>query len=1030
METLYPRQGSVFSTAAARDSDGRFVVAGAFVQGIWPGVPQGIAVGRYTASGKPDSTFGSAGAAVSTTMGPLPSGFSALPQVVTPLPDGAVLVAGTAASNLFVERFAADGTLDRSFGAGGLVKRSVGLSAGETDGSVLALKPLADGTLVFVHTAGQPAGALSIEHLSPAGAKLSQTVYSQPEWQVGAYTGFPTWHDAHVFPNGSVLTLGTVSSPYTAPCPCALQGFILRRFNPDGSVDTSFGTGGGMVATGFSTGVYAETLDVGDDGRIVVSGTVSNTTSFLLARYLPDGTLDKSFGQGGSTTLANPPCCSASPASLAVAPDGSVFSGTDFLAVVKLDKNGTPDARFGSGGTFTTPGGGWVIALFPEPDGGVIASLRDISTGKFELVRLTAAGALDPDFGTQSIAAGVPPPSGALALATSGSKVALAGFGQDNTGRTGIHVAVLDRGGPANGFGASGEVTLAVGDTSRATAAGIDAAGRIVVGGDATVSGVRRWIAARFRVDGTPDPGFGANGIVRSTESGADDGVAGLVVLPDSRVLLLVRQGGRSLLVRLAADGSLDRGFGDVALPSGSAALAALPGGRVVVAADGLACAFVDAAGEVTHVTGPAVPSATPGGIEVQRNGEIVVAGTTSAGIAVARRLAGGALDPSFGNGGIAVKDGVDAVGLSLQRDGRIDVAVNPRTGPQLAVVRFLYTGELDSSFGKNGLAGALDGGVTSAVAGDILVAGTVPSPRGTDFGLAGLYEQPLTGSVGGVLYHVTPQGAVRRVGSDETQPAWSPAAGRLADITMNDGTVDVAVRHGSARRLITDSPLADGAVVDGSPQWSRDGRLLAVLVLDAQGHPEFAVFHAAGGQPLRLVHAHTAAWAGAHELAFATDGDVVEMIDADTGRIRRVAKGWTVVPSPDGHVLAVSGDGWSLVRPNGRVIGHLPTRLYDPRWAPDGRHLSGFDRLRLAIVDLKGHERRLPIHAGEEARAPVWSLDGRLIAFVNKAHGDYFLDFVNAATGEEAHRWVPGGGFEHADPAWDATGVYVPEGS
>jgi uncharacterized delta-60 repeat protein len=948
-----------------------------------------------------------------------------------------VLVAGTAASNLFIERFAADGSLDRSFGTGGLVKRPVGQSAGETDGSVLALTPLPDGTLVFVHTVGQPEGAmyasypgnLSIEHLSPAGTKLSETRYSQPEWQVGPYTGSPTWHDAHVFPDGSVLTVGTVLSPYSASGPGSLEVFILRRFNPDGSVDTSFGRGG-MVVTGLSSsGVYAESLDIGDDGRIVVSGTVSNTTSFLLARYLPDGTLDKSFGQGGSTTLVNPPCCSASPGSLAVAPDGSVFSGTDFLAVVKLDKNGNPDAGFGSGGKVTTPGGGWVFALFPEPGGGVIASLRDISTGKFELVRLTAAGALDPDFGTQSIAAGVPPPSGALALATSGSTVALAGFGQDNTGRTGIHVAVLDKGGPAKGFGASGEVTLAAGDTSRATAVGIDAAGRIVVGGDATVSGVRRWVAVRLRRDGTTDPAFGTGGIVRSTESGSDDGVAGLVVLPDSRVLLLVRQGGRSLLVRLASGGSFDGSFGDVTLPSGSAALAALPGGGAVVAADGLACAFVDASGKVTHVTGPAVPSATAAGIEVQRNGEIVVAGTTSAGIAVARRLPGGALDPSFGNGGITTKDGVDAVGLSLQRDGRIDVAVNPRTGPQLSVVRFLYTGELDSSFGKNGLAGALDGGVTSAVANNLLVAGTVPSSRGTDMGLVYLYDQSLTGSVAGTLFHVTPTGVVRRIAAHTTQPAWSQAARRLADIAMDDGTVDISIRHGSGSRLITDSPLADGAVILGSPEWSRDGKLLAVQVLDAAGRREFAVFHAGGGQPLRLVHAHTAAWAGAHELAFATDGDVVETIDADTGRVHRVAKGWTVVPSPNGHMFAISGDGWSVVRPNGSVVGHLPTRLYDPRWAPDGRHLSGFDRLRLAIVDLKGHERRLPIHAGSEARAPVWSLDGRLIAFVNKTRGSYFIDFVNAATGKEVHRWTPGGGFEHADPTWDATGIYIPEG-
>jgi hypothetical protein len=47
----------------------------------------------------------------------------------------------------------------------------------------------------------------------------------------------------------------------------------------------------------------------------------------------------------------------------------------------------------------------------------------------------------------------------------------------------------------------------------------------------------------------------------------------------------------------------------------------------------------------------------------------------------------------------------------SVLRDGRIDVAVRPRTAPRFAVVRFLATGQVDSSFDDGGLAGAVNSG-------------------------------------------------------------------------------------------------------------------------------------------------------------------------------------------------------------------------------------------------------------------------------------------------------------------------------
>ena len=88
---------------------------------------------------------------------------------------------------------------------------------------------------------------------------------------------------------------GTASAP----------DFALARFHPDGTLDTSFGTGGVVVADfagGFDV-IYG--LAVQSDGKLVAAGTVESVDSadIAVARYLPDGDLDPTFGDGGLVTV-------------------------------------------------------------------------------------------------------------------------------------------------------------------------------------------------------------------------------------------------------------------------------------------------------------------------------------------------------------------------------------------------------------------------------------------------------------------------------------------------------------------------------------------------------------------------------------------------------------------------------------------------------------------------------------------------------------------------------------------------------
>ncbi|MCZ7624564.1 MAG: delta-60 repeat domain-containing protein [Candidatus Methylomirabilis sp.] len=95
-------------------------------------------------------------------------------------------------------------------------------------------------------------------------------------------------------PDGKLVATGTSN-----------HNFALARYNPDGSLDTSFGTGGKVVTTFFG-GCCGRTvaLVLQPDGKLVAASStlVGFFIDFALARHMPDGTLDLSFGTGGTVT--------------------------------------------------------------------------------------------------------------------------------------------------------------------------------------------------------------------------------------------------------------------------------------------------------------------------------------------------------------------------------------------------------------------------------------------------------------------------------------------------------------------------------------------------------------------------------------------------------------------------------------------------------------------------------------------------------------------------------------------------------
>ena len=79
------------------------------------------------------------------------------------------------------------------------------------------------------------------------------------------------------------------------------QPVLAMALSEDGSLDTSFGTGG-SVTTGIDTNGPDSAMEtaVQADGKIIVAGT--STRDFAAVRYNTDGSLDTNFGTGGKVT--------------------------------------------------------------------------------------------------------------------------------------------------------------------------------------------------------------------------------------------------------------------------------------------------------------------------------------------------------------------------------------------------------------------------------------------------------------------------------------------------------------------------------------------------------------------------------------------------------------------------------------------------------------------------------------------------------------------------------------------------------
>ena len=205
-----------------------------------------------------------------------------------------------------------------------------------------------------------------------------------------------------VQPDGKIVVVGSGSN-----------GFAVIRYNPNGSLDSGFGEGGKII-TSFSTGyAYALAVMLKPNGKIVVAGQLYGNGSydqhFAFARYNANGSLDSGFGAGGKVVQTFPNA-EAYLRDAVLQPDGRIVVAGFVLspnpavtAIVRYNANGSVDTSFAANGVFTSPNtffseGG----ITTQPDGKIVSFGG--ANGGFAALRLNPNGSPDTGFGLNGIA--------------------------------------------------------------------------------------------------------------------------------------------------------------------------------------------------------------------------------------------------------------------------------------------------------------------------------------------------------------------------------------------------------------------------------------------------------------------------------------------------------------------------------------------------------------------------------------------------------------------------------------------------
>ncbi|MEM9300510.1 MAG: delta-60 repeat domain-containing protein [Pseudomonadota bacterium] len=374
-----------------------------------------ITLSSAHAAGEVDTSFGENGLAATTLLPDLP-GVRANSAVV--LPDGRIVVGGTAIvtfteSEIVLAAYLPDGTLDTSFGSDGIVRPDYP----EMDDQLASMTVTRDGNIVIVGIAEIAVADqdLLIGMFSPSGDPVES--FGEGGAVRRDVTDFrDSARAVAAHPDG-----GIVLAAAFVPDESNLldRDFAVLKYLADGTPDPNFGVDG-LVITDFGNFEdEATAVAVQDDGRIIVAGgagferdfsDIGFRSDFGLVRYLPDGSLDPSFGDDGR--VRTPVQFRSRIVDVILTENGNIIvigeSQTELLqrvvALAFYRADGTLDTARGDAGvllleSFSDFPFACGRCLLQQADGGILVGVNDVTTPESGVIALNADGTIDRAFG-------------------------------------------------------------------------------------------------------------------------------------------------------------------------------------------------------------------------------------------------------------------------------------------------------------------------------------------------------------------------------------------------------------------------------------------------------------------------------------------------------------------------------------------------------------------------------------------------------------------------------------------------------
>ncbi len=384
--------------------------------------------------------------------------------------------------------YAQPGSLDRRFGEDGIIQKPFSFATGKPKLAIQKDGKIVSSIFVLQDT-------LHLYRFNPDGSPdldfgdngISSTI-------VYNATGMALQQD------GKIIVVGKGVSGI---------GYQFRRFLPNGQLDSAFGINGTKVGTFGGVSTYTSDIAIQDDNKIVTSGLFSDDGTredIFVARFMPDGSVDSSFGdENGMTRTID----GYGPTKIAFQKDGKIvlagsdrgeYSNSSRFLLARFTSDGIFDSSFGEAGT-------GIVKTDYDKDGDFI---RDIVMQPDDKV-VVVGTALTGGFGNKI------------------SYIAMARYLKDG---------VLD---PS--FGEGGKVKLKLSEDSDGYGVDLQTNDKIVVCGTASFTNAN-YVLARYLSDGTPDSSFGENGIVQTdidpnSAGGYSEIAHDLVILQTGRIVVV-----------------------------------------------------------------------------------------------------------------------------------------------------------------------------------------------------------------------------------------------------------------------------------------------------------------------------------------------------------------------------------------------------------------------------------------------------------------------------------------------------------